>query len=138
MQYVTRFAKTDQLIHTCFSFEKNSSEVFVVTQLIDCSTYFHQIFNIASAGHELHELMTISTYMASLPTNLDRFWTNPEIPGEKRAKSGRVGYWVAVHVFQENAGSLPRVVGSLCRNGCGLAYPRYRRSFRRIALCLPR
>ena len=33
-----------------FSFEKYSSKVFVVTQLIGYSSYFHQIFSIASAG----------------------------------------------------------------------------------------
>ena len=38
-----------------------------------------------------------------------------------------------VHVFQEKAGSLPRVVGSLC---CGLAYPRCGRSFRLATICL--
>ena len=27
---------------------------------------------------------------------------------------------LAVHVFQANAGSMPRVVGSLCRSGWGL------------------
>ena len=43
---------------------------------------------------------------------------------------------LAVRVFQENAGSLPRAKGSLCRNGCGLAYLRCGRSFRTVALCL--
>ena len=46
---------------TFFGFEKNSSEVCVVTQQIDYSSYFNQIFSIASAGHDLHD---------------------PEIPGE--------------------------------------------------------
>ena len=43
---------------------------------------------------------------------------------------------LAVRVFQENAGSLPKAMGSLCRNGCGLAYLRCGRSFRPVALCL--
>ena len=43
---------------------------------------------------------------------------------------------VAVCVFEVNAGYLPGVVGSLCRNGCGLVYPRCGRSFRPVALSL--
>ena len=38
---------------TNFSWGENSSEVCVVTQLIDYSSYFHQIFIIASADHDL-------------------------------------------------------------------------------------
>ena len=45
-------------------------------------------------------------------TNLDSFCTNPDIPGEKRAKSGRVGGWAIRLVaallsmfVQVNAGS---------------------------------
>ena len=45
------------------SFEKNRSEVCVVTQLID---YSNQIFSIASAGSDLHEKMSVGTCMASL------------------------------------------------------------------------
>ena len=40
---------------------------------------------------------------------------------------------VAVCVFEVNAGYLPGVVGSLCRNGCG---SRCGRSFRPVALSL--
>ena len=48
------------------SFEKNRSEVCVVTQLID---YSNQIFSIASAVRVwLH-----------WPANLDSFCTNPEV-----------------------------------------------------------
>ena len=38
---------------------------------------------------------------------------------------------LAVRVFQA-----PRVVHYLCRNACGLAYPRCGRSFRPVPLCL--
>ena len=50
---------------TLYSFEKKSFEVCVVTQLIDYSSYFHKIFNIASADFDLHETMSVGTYMAS-------------------------------------------------------------------------
>ena len=43
---------------------------------------------------------------------------------------------LAVRVFQANAGTLPKVVGSLSRNGWSMAYPRCGRSFRPAALCL--
>ena len=43
---------------------------------------------------------------------------------------------LAVRVCQANAGSLPRVVGSLCRSGWGFMYPRFGRSFRPVGLCL--
>ena len=53
---------------------------------------------------------------------------------------GWAGSWatgcLALHVFQPNAGSQPRVVSSLCRNGCGLAYPRCGRGLRAVALSL--
>ena len=39
-------------------------------------------------------------------------------------------------VFQANAGSVPRVVGSLYRIGWGLACPRLGRSFSLVSLCL--
>ena len=87
------------------SIEKNSSKVCVVTYLIDYSSYFHQIFSFVSAGHDLHETMSVGTCMAA---NLHSFCTNPEIPSEKCAKSGRVGGqfgYLALRVFQENAGS---------------------------------
>ena len=43
---------------------------------------------------------------------------------------------LALHVCEANAGSVPRVVGSLCRSGCGLALPRHGISFSLVALCL--
>ena len=57
------------------------------------------------------------------------FCTSPEILGEKHAKPGRVGWWglvdglywvgyIAVHVCQANAGSLPREVGSEIGMAC--------------------
>ena len=95
---------------TFYSSEKNSSEVCVVAQLIDYSSFFYQIFSIASAGHDLHETMSGGIVWLHYPAILDSFCTNPEILGEKRAKSGRVGGnsgWgrLALHVFQANAGS---------------------------------
>ena len=42
------------------------------------------------------------------------------------------GLWVLC----AKMGSKPRVVGSLCQNGCGLAHPRRGRGFRPVALCL--
>ena len=44
---------------------------------------------------------------------------------------------VLLAVFSNQMQALSeRVVGSLCRNGCSLAYPRSRRGFRAVALCL--
>ena len=43
---------------------------------------------------------------------------------------------LAVSVFQENTGSLPRVVVSLCHYWCGLVYRRCRRGSRPVAFCL--
>ena len=62
------------------SLEKISSKVGVVTYLIDYSSYFHEIFSIASAGHDLHLCGFISP-------------PDPEILGEKRAKTGWMGGW---------------------------------------------
>ena len=45
--------------------EEKSSEVWVVPELIDYSSYFHQIFSIASADLDLQETMSIGTCMAS-------------------------------------------------------------------------
>ena len=66
-----------------------------------------------------------------------------------RNPANLVGWWVGVGgqairlvvvlmsvFFQVNTGSLPRVVGSLCRKGWSLAYLRYGKSFRPVALCL--
>ena len=126
-----------------FDVEKNSYEVCVFTQLIDYSSYFHQIFSIASAGHDLQETMSVSTCVASLARQFRYFFA--EILGVKRAISGRVGGGrvgnsatgcLAVRVFQANTGSVPVVVGSLCRSGWDLALPRCGISFSLVALCL--
>ena len=55
--------------------------------------------------------MSVSTCVASLAHQFSFFFTNPEIPGEKCVKTGRVGGWgagggcLALCVFQPNAGS---------------------------------
>ena len=82
-----------------YCLEKKSSEIFVVTQLIDYSVYsryFHQIFSIASTDLDLHETMSVDTYMASFACQF-RF-TNPEILVEKSCNSA--SGCLAVHVFQ--------------------------------------
>ena len=43
---------------------------------------------------------------------------------------------LVVGVFLVDAGSLPRIMGSLYRNWWGVVYPRYGRSFRPVALCM--
>ena len=58
------------------SFEKNRSEVCVVTQLID---YSNQIFSIASAGRDLHEKCQLALVWLHWPANLYSFCTNPEV-----------------------------------------------------------
>ena len=82
--------------------------------------------------------------------NFDSYCINPDILGEKRAKSGRVGGcmgvggWVgnsgrgslAVHVFQGKCRLFAKGWGSLCRNGWSMAYPVCGRSFRPVPLCL--
>ena len=76
-----------------------------------------------------------------LPANLDRFKKiYPDILVEKRSISSRVRVWeiqlVAALLFVFLGKCRLQAKGSLCRNGCGLAYPRCEKSFSPVALCL--
>ena len=81
------------------------------------------------------------------PANSDSFCTNPEILGEKSAKTGWVGGWgvggweirllaVLPSVFSSQMQALSQGLWVLCAEMGGLAYPRCRRGFRAVALCL--
>ena len=70
MHYIFDLICENQPLPANSSFEKYSSKVFVATQLINYSSYFHQIFSIASAGHDLQGTMSVNTCMASLAHQL--------------------------------------------------------------------